>query len=474
MAISSTLRDLRTSLRARLLIAIGAILAVGAVVLSLAAWQYAATAARDAYDKLLAGGAVQIAENIYMQGGVVTLDPPAAAFATLSAYDLVFYRVTDPRGVVVAGYDDLAVTAPARALREGVVLRNGIYRDQAVRIAAVARKLDGAPGDGWSEIVLAQTLRARDALTWDLASKAIGLIAAMSVLALVATALCLRLVFAPLTRIEAEIVKRRPDDLSPIAITPPREVRALVGAIDGFMQRLAERIALMQRFIADATHQLRTPLAAIDAEVELLSDQTKDPRALDRLRGRIADLARLTSQLLDHAMIQHRAQAPRFAAVDINALAKSVLSQSVPLSLDREVSVSFVPSEDEVMLGADAISLREALANLIHNALAHGAKTRLMVTVERKASDVAIIVWDDGPGIAAETQQRLLSPFQKGDGSHGSGLGLAIASEVAQAHGGRLRFSGVAGDFSVRLELPVDRSTAVDPRPDSHLKQQQT
>ncbi|MGJ5199932.1 sensor histidine kinase [Bradyrhizobium sp. SZCCHNRI3052] len=474
MAISSTLRDLRTSLRARLLIAIGAILAVGAVVLSLAAWQYAATAARDAYDKLLAGGAVQIAENIYMQGGVVTLDPPAAAFATLSAYDLVFYRVTDPRGVVVAGYDDLAVTAPARALREGVVLRDGIYRDQAVRIAAVARKLDGAPGDGWSEIVLAQTLRARDALTWDLASKAIGLIAAMSLLALVATALCLRLVFAPLTRIEAEIVKRRPDDLSPIAITPPREVRALVGAIDGFMQRLAERIALMQRFIADATHQLRTPLAAIDAEVELLSDQTKDPRALDRLRGRIADLARLTSQLLDHAMIQHRAQAPRFAAVDINALAKSVLSQSVPLSLDREVSVSFVPSEDEVMLAADAISLREALANLIHNALAHGARTRLMVTVERTATHVAIMVWDDGPGIAADAQQRLLTPFQKGDGSHGSGLGLAIASEVAQAHGGRLRFSGVAGDFSVRLELPVDRSTAVDPRPDSQLKQQRT
>ncbi|NPU15198.1 sensor histidine kinase [Bradyrhizobium sp. 83002] len=464
MAISSTLRDLRTSLRARLLIAIGAILAVGAVVLSLAAWQYAATAARDAYDKLLAGGAVQIAENIYMQGGVVTLDPPAAAFATLSAYDHVFYRVTDPRGVVVAGYDDLTIQAPKSALREGVVLRDGVYRDQPVRVAAVARRLDGASGDGWSEIVLAQTLRARDALTWDLASKAIGLIAAMSLLALVATALCLRLVFAPLTRIEAEIVKRRPDDLSPIAMTPPREVRALVGAIDGFMQRLAERITLMQRFIADATHQLRTPLAAIDAEVELLSDQSKDPKTLDRLRGRIGDLARLTSQLLDHAMIQHRAQAPRLAPTDINALAKSVLSQSVPLSLDREVSVSFVESDDDVVVAADAISLREALANLIHNALAHGARTRLMVKVERTAESVAIVVWDDGPGIAAEAQAGLLVPFQKGAGSHGSGLGLAIANEVAQAHGGSLRFGGRAGDFSVRLELPISDSLA-DPSP---------
>jgi two-component system sensor histidine kinase TctE len=399
---------------------------------------------------------VQIAENIYMQGGVVTLDPPAAAFATLSAYDLVFYRVTDPRGVVVAGYDDLAVTAPVAALREGVVLRDAVYRDQPVRIAAVARKLDGAPGDGWSEIVLAQTLRARDALTWDLASKAIGLIAAMSVLALAATALCLRLVFAPLTRIESEITQRRPDDLSPIAMTPPREVRALVGAIDGFMQRLDERIRIMQRFIADASHQLRTPLAAIDAEVELLADQTRDPRAFDRLHGRLSDLARLTSQLLDHAMIQHRAQAPRFAATDINALAKSVLSQSVPLSLDREVSISFLPSEEDAIVAADAISLREALANLIHNALAHGAKTRLMVRVERTEAHVAIIIWDDGQGIAAEAQQRLLAPFQKGDGSHGSGLGLAIATEVVQAHRGSLQFAGSAGDFSVRLELPVN------------------
>jgi two-component system sensor histidine kinase TctE len=474
LAISSTLRDIRTSLRARLLIAIGAILAVGAVVLSLAAWQYAATAARDAYDKLLAGGAVQIAENIYMQGGVVTLDPPAAAFATLSAYDLVFYRVTDPRGVVVAGYDDLAVTAPANALREGVVLRDGIYRDQPVRIAAVARKLDGAPGDGWSEIVLAQTLRARDALTWDLATKAIGLIAAMSLLALVATALCLRLVFAPLTRIETEIAQRRPDDLSPIAVTPPREVRALVGAIDGFMQRLDERIRIMQRFIADASHQLRTPLAAIDAEVELLTDQTRDPGALDRLRSRISDLARLTSQLLDHAMIQHRAQAPLISPTDVNALAKSVLSQSVPLSLDREVSISFVPSDEDALIAADAISLREALANLIHNALAHGAKTRLMVRVERTAMHVALIVWDDGPGIAAEARERLLVPFQKGDGSHGSGLGLAIANDVAHAHSGRLRFSGGAGDFGVILELPADRPTAVEARPDTRLKQRRT
>jgi two-component system sensor histidine kinase TctE len=474
LAISFQLRELRASLRARLLVAIAVILAVGAVVLSAAAWQYAATAARDAYDKLLVGGAVQIAENIYLQGGVVALDPPAAAFATLSAYDLVFYRITDPRGVVVAGYDDLDAGIPPASPRQGVVLSDGVFRGQDVRFAAVARKIEGAPGDGWTEIVLAQTLAARSALTWDLASKAFAIIAAMSLLALVATALCLRLVFSPLTRIETEIARRRPDDLSPIAVTPPPEVRALVGAIDGFMLRLDARMGMMQRFIADATHQLRTPLAAIDAEAELLTDPTHDPNGLERLRGRIADLGRLTSQLLDHAMVLHRAQVPHRASIDLNALAKSVLSQAVPLTLDREVSISFVPYEGAALVDADAISLREALTNLIHNALAHGARTRLLVAVESSPTGLAIRVWDDGPGIAADAQERLCAPFQKGDGSHGSGLGLAIASEVAQAHGGGLRFSGTAGDFSVRLELPADRSTAVDALPDSQLKQQPT
>lgn len=462
MAISFSLHELRASLRARVLFIVGAMLAVGSLVLSLAAWQYAALAARDAYDKLLIGGAVQIAENIYLQGGVVTLDPPAAAFSTLSAYDLVFYRVTDPRGVVVAGYEDLATDLPTLALRSGVVLMDGSYRGQKVRIAALARRLDNAAGDGWIQIVLAQTLEARTALTLDLTFKALGMIAVLNTLALVATALCLGIVFAPLTRIEAEIAGRRPDDLRPISVATPREVRALVGAIDGFMQRLEERIQLMQRFIADAAHQIRTPLASIDAEAELLTDHMDDPTRLDRLRGRITDLGRLASQLLDHAMILHRTRSPRLASTDLNVLAKSVLAQAVPLTLDREVSIAFSPHEMPAFVVADVISVREALANLIHNALAHGARRRLTVAVEAVPGGYALAVTDDGPGIPPEECERLCAPFQKGESSHGSGLGLAIAAEVARAHGGALDLSGEPGAFRAALRLP-ERPALLEP-----------
>jgi two-component system, OmpR family, sensor histidine kinase TctE len=437
-----------------MLAALAAILLLGAAALSIAAWQYAALAARDAYDKLLVGGAVQIAENIYLQGGVVTLDPPVAAIATLSAYDLVFYSVTDPRGIVVAGYGDLTLAASPERLRKGVVLEDGQYQGQPVRVAGLVRKVEGAPGDGWTRIIVAQTLTARAALASDLAFKALAMIAAMSLLALATAALSLRLVFSPLTRIEREIAGRQPDDLSPIALTPPPEARALVEAIDGFMLRLRERIALMQRFIADAAHQIRTPLAAIDAQVELL--ETDDPAQaaqLEGLRSRVAELGRLTSQLLDHAMVLHRARAQSLAPTDLNALAKAVLSRAVPLTLDREISISFVPLEGAPRLDVDAISVGEALANLIHNGLMHGARKRLSVSVERTPDGVALRVWDDGPGIAASDQARVAMPFQKGAASSGSGLGLAIAGEVARAHGGALRFEGGDGDFSVVLEL---------------------
>lgn len=454
MAISSRLESLRTSLRARILALVGIMLALGALLLSFAAWEYAKVAARDAYDKLLIGGAVQIAENVYVQGGVVALDPPAAAFSTLSAYDLVFYRVTDPRGVVVAGYDDLAKGVGGAALHRGVVLRDGTYQGQPVRIAALGKQLEDA-GGGWAEIVLAQTMRAREALAWDLTTKAVALIAVMSLLGLLATALSLGLAFSPLTRLEGEIAGRRPDDLRPIQVSPPREVRALVGAIDGFMRRLEERIAMMQRFIADAAHQIRTPLAAIDAEAELLSDELDDPARMDPLRNRIADVGRLASQLLDHAMVLHRMETARLQPVELNALAKSVLAQTVPLSLEREVSITFVPAPGEVTIAGDPISLREAIANLIHNAVVHGARARLAVEVGGDQAHAVVTVGDDGPGIPDGERERLCAPFQRGEGSHGSGLGLAIAAEVARAHGGGIRFETREGLFCVSLVLAV-------------------
>ncbi|OYX87547.1 MAG: hypothetical protein B7Y75_01930 [Azorhizobium sp. 35-67-5] len=350
----------------------------------------------------------------------------------------------------------MAPDLPLEGIRSGVVLMDGVYQGQKVRIAAIGKRIADGPGDQWAEVVVAQTVNAREALAMDLTTKALGLIGIMSLLALVAGAFSVRIALAPLTRIEREIAARRPDDLRPIQHTPPLEVRALITAIDAFMRRLSERMSLMQRFIADAAHQLRTPLAALDAQAEMLSAAPDDdPQAqIARLRKGVSDLGRLTSQLLDHAMIAHRTEMVPFQPLELNGLAQSVLSHAVPLSLEREVSIAFVPGEGAVTVMGDAISLREALANLIHNALTHGATARLTVRVGQEGEGAWVCVCDDGPGIPAEARMRLLAPFETGGvETSGSGLGLAIASDVAKAHGGRVFFLDAADGFCVGLAL---------------------
>ena len=451
--------DFQHSLRLRIVAILSAVLALGAVLLGLAAWHSASTAAEEAYDRLLTGGTVQIAENVYVQGGVVSLDPPAAAIATLAAYDLVFYKVVDPRGVVVAGYEDLVSKATPEKARGGVVLENGRYQGHAVRIATVARRVEDAAGGEWATIVAAQTIEARRTLTRDLTLKALAVILAMSALALLATGYAVKLALKPLTRIEREIAARRPDDLRPIAAVPPVEISNLVHAIDDFMRRLSDRMAVMQRFIADAAHQIRTPLAALDAQVEILQatpPSRRKAQTVARIRERTSELGRLTGQLLDHAMVIHRADAAVLGEIDLNALAKTALSTFVPLSLPREVTVSFSPSDASPKLQGDAVSLREALGNLIDNAFAHGAATRLLVAVGADETTAWIEVADDGGGFAQDPAE-LARPFAKGAGSHGSGLGLAIAADVARAHGGELRFSREDGLTCIRMVLSERR-----------------
>ncbi|WP_343714352.1 sensor histidine kinase [Inquilinus sp.] len=447
---------IRGSLYVRILAFIAVVVCLGTAGVIAAAAHYARLAAGEAYDRLLVGGAVQVAENVFMQGGVVALDPPVAAFASLSAYDLVYYKVVDPRGVVVAGYPDLALD-PATALqaRHGVVVEDGSFQGEAVRVAVLGRRMDDSDG-GWATVVLAQTTRARDALARSLTRQAVLIVLAMGVLTMVAGAIAVRWALAPLIRIEKALADRAPDDLKPLDVATPTEIRTLVSSINLFMGRLAGRIGLMQRFIADAAHQIRTPLAALDAQVELLGHEPSAERReqqMERVRQRTAELGRLTNQLLNHAMVIHRGEIGAFVPVDLVELARTVLAAAVPLSFDRDVRIAFEAPEEPVVVDGDAVSLREALSNIIHNALAHGAETRLSVRVGGGPEGAWIEVNDDGPGIAEADRARALEPFHSGSDS-GTGLGLAIAAEVMKAHRGRVDFRQDQEDgFSVLLRF---------------------
>lgn len=450
------MREFGRSIRVRILGLVAGVLAGGAFILGCTAYYAAGTAAQEAYDRLLGNGGVQFAENVFVQGGVVTLDPPASAISGLAAYDLVFYRIVDPRGIIVAGSEDLSPTAPPRKTQKELVFEDGVYADQPVRMATISKKIENAAVTGWAEITVAQTIHARTALARRLTYEALGVIAVMFLLAVSATALSLRFALKPLIQIEQEIQSRDPDDLSPIHAEPPVEIRNLVQAIDEFMRRLSERMAMFQRFIGDAAHQMRTPLAALDAQVEMLSHAKSDTAvndAISRIKERNSELGRLTGQLLDHAMILHRIDSSRLDPVDINELVRLVMSKAIPLSISRDVDISFKPATPPLVLPVDPISLREAISNLISNALAHGATSRLEVEVEALPAGASVVIRDDGDGFETDAQS-LLAPFEKGSKSRGSGLGLTIAYEVARSHNGTLLFHRENNVTVVQLTLP--------------------
>jgi two-component system sensor histidine kinase TctE len=455
LGISLRSSDLFLSLRFRIFALIASILTVGALILGLATHESASVAAEEAYDRLLAGATIQIAENISYQNGMVGLEPPVAAIAMLADFDQVSYKVARPDGAVVAGNADLVSPWGVQAGREGVIMANATLDTVAVRIATLARNMGDDATPYWVQIVVAQTLGARATLAESLTSKGLWLVGGMSLLFLLAGALSVRIAFEPLVRLEEEVARRKPDELQPLDLDTPQETRNLVETINDFMNRLQQRMAMMQRFIGDAAHQIRTPLASLDAQIELLdpSPALAGPQ-IENIRARMAELARVTEQMLNHAMVIHRSDSVHFTQIKLNDLVKDVLSRSVPLSLDREISISFTPGPEAPTVEGDAVSLREAVANLISNAIVHGAPTRLGVCVIEEGRNAIVEVMDDGPGIPDAQWSRLLKPFEKGDGHAGSGLGLAIATEVARAHGGRLDHGRTDGAFTVRLTLP--------------------
>ncbi|HEX2134467.1 MAG TPA: sensor histidine kinase [Microvirga sp.] len=430
------------SLYFRIIVVLAVIFGAGAVALGTAAWFYARIAADEAYDRLLVGAALQIAESIYAQEGAVSVDPPVSAFETLSLSinDRIFYKVTDPRGAVLTGYEDLRSVPNPRAPDEPAI-SDGEYRGFPVRIAVVGRLISDPAVAGWALVTLAQTREARRELAGDLTQKASLLVLAMTALAFAGVLFAVRRALEPLVRIEREIRSRDPNDLKPLDVETPREIQVLVSTINRFMDRLNGRIALMQRFIADAAHQIRTPLAGLASQLDLLSTDTPARREqhLERVKERTSELGRLTNQLLSHAMIIHRAEAAQFEEIDLVGLARQTLVSAVPLSLDREVDISFDAPSHPVRIRGDAVSLREALSNLIHNALKHGAETRLEVRVLAEGDGAVVEVVDDGPGIPPSEWQRVREPFHT-KSTTGSGLGLAIAGDVVRAHGGELCF----------------------------------
>ncbi|MEP7455850.1 sensor histidine kinase [Phyllobacterium sp. SB3] len=450
------------SLFARLARRISLVLGIGVALLVSAAWYYADTAADKAYDRLLVGAALQMAESLAVEDGKLSVRLPASAFELLGLADRdrIFYRVIDTNGQTVTGYDDLQSPSASDNNSDAMRVEEGTYKGEAVRITRATRVLADPAVTGRAYVIVAQTNEARSALTRELTLRATILVIVMSLLAFVGAMLAIRYALQPVEHLGRAVRRRDPHDLTPVSVNVPRELDPFVGSINYFMGRLGERVDLLQRFIADAAHQIRTPLTALTAQIDLLGAgklSKADRQHFARVKERTGELSRLTNQLLSHAMVIHRADSVQLEPISLVDVARRAWRAAVPVTVDPDIVVSFETPENRPMVLGDAVSLREAIVNVIDNALRHGAEHRLEVRVSAIDTQAFVEVEDDGPGIPPEDWEKAMQRFSTSKSHEGSsGLGFAIAQEVAKAHGGSLSFRPRnERGFVVVLTLPL-------------------
>jgi two-component system sensor histidine kinase TctE len=448
------------SLSARMLVGLGGLLCVGGVLLALATYAYGKAAARDAFDRLLVGAASAIATSVSVVDGAPVVDIPVSAFEllALAPEDRVGYLVTGPGGEVLTGYPELAGFA-ARAGPDPVLF-DGRFTGEPARVIRFTRRFAERSFSGEVDIVIAQTQRARDQLASSITRNALMVLAIAGIAVLVLSYLVIRSALGPLDRLAARLEARDPQDLTPIDMALPREIGVMVGALNGFMGRLDRQLGTMQRLISDTAHQLRTPVAALRAQADLAEGED-DPARLRQIVGRIhrrsVSLGRLLDQMLSRAMVIHRIDAARREVIDLRDIALGVVEGEDHHLIAPGAVVQLEIGGAPVLARADALSLGEAVKNLLFNALTHGTAP---VTVGAASEGGAALIWveDAGQGPTAEVQGQLGDRFLRNAASSGksAGLGLSIAKSVAEAFDGRLEMTALPDGFRIAMVFPEE------------------
>jgi len=263
----------------------------------------------------------------------------------------------------------------------------------------------------------------------------------------------------PLHVLADEIAQRSSRDLRPI---PEQhvflEVRALTDTINDLLERLGSAIATQQRFIANAAHQLRTPLAGLKLQVERAQREQDLPAmkpALMHIQGCADRMSHLTTQLLILARSEPIDGDYELRPIDLCKLAKDTCMDWVPKALQRHMELSFEGSKRALYIRGDEVLLRELLANLLDNAICYGHDQGNIIVKVQSYPSPCLIVEDDGPGIPELEMGKVFERFYRIPGSPGDGcgLGLAIVKEIADLHKARLELNRISAAGGTRIEL---------------------
>jgi signal transduction histidine kinase len=268
-----------------------------------------------------------------------------------------------------------------------------------------------------------------------------------------------RFALRPWARVSDDIAARGPDDLSALQDAPPhRELRPLIAAVNQLLERLRVARQRERHFIADAAHELRTPIAAVQVNAEALQRRRSEPKDLELLNGLVTSnqrAGRLVAQLLSLTRSDASPDLRLAAEVDMQALVQESLAQSAALAKAQRIELD-LESASGVLVWGDQESLRTLVDNVVGNAVKYSpGDTTVRVRLTYAAEVVQLDVIDEGPGVAIEQRARVFDRFYRAPNQMqaGSGLGLAIAKSVADRHGATIELSEGSDAKGLRVTL---------------------
>jgi two-component system sensor histidine kinase TctE len=270
---------------------------------------------------------------------------------------------------------------------------------------------------------------------------------------------------APLDALQNAVSKRSEKNLSPIDIpNVPEEVYLVANSVNNLMKQLQNLILGQNRFIADAAHQLRTPLAGAQAQLELAELET-DPAVLKsillKVHQSLDHLLHTVNQLLILAKSQPEAASTiQMIPLDLNLISKEVAIEMAPTAIQKKIDLGFEPSAISAIIKGNAERLKELLYNLLDNAIRYTQiGGRVTISINVTDADVELIILDNGPGIGATERDKIFDRFHRiiGTGQDGSGLGLAIVKEIAKLHGADITVADESANKGLQVVVSFDR-----------------
>ncbi len=419
-------------------------------------WLVAQGLANKPFDRALVYNVQALAQQVRLGPDKLvqfSLPQPASELLRADETDLVYYQVTGSLGEHLSGDRELPLPKADEPKGGGyeVQIRDDEMRGLEVRVAYTWIRLD-AEGKRPALVQVAETREKRSVLAAEIIKGVMLPQFALLPLAVLLVWLALVRGIKPLSQLEERIRERKPDDLSPLDDKAvPMEVAPLVVSVNDLLERLKDSIVTQKRFLADAAHQLKTPLAGLRMQADLAqrsgSSEEDLKKSLQQIGRASVQATHTVNQLLSLARAEGGGAHLTLQSCDMVKLASEVLQDSLPHAMDKGLDLGYEGVDagtPGVQVQGNPTLLKEMLRNLVENAIHYTPSTperqgviTLRVLVDPYSRALVIQVEDNGPGIPPPERELVFQPFYRALGTNvdGSGLGLPIVKEIAVQHG---------------------------------------